>query len=135
MCHDYHGFKWEKKSLYFLWQNFTSDTFSHSFGYVLTHEVIMEDNEHKLTKAINNDIYKSFILCPSSNVERSLSWKRFCTFPMSTFANTLDYILPTKLRVSRLEMLARVNTSLEEVKQVTSNAKLAFNVLYSCNHY
>lgn len=96
----------------------------------------MEDNEQdKLTKAINNDIYKSIILCPGPNVVKSLSWRRFCTFPMLTFANTLDYILPTKLRVIRLEMLARVNRSLKEVKQVTSNAKLAFNVLYSCNHY
>jgi hypothetical protein len=96
----------------------------------------MEDHEqHKLTKAINNDIYKSLILCPSPNVVRSMSWKRFRTLPMSTFANILNYILLTKLIVIRLEMLVMVNRSLEKVKQVTSNAKLGSNVLYSCNHY
>jgi len=78
----------------------------------------MEDHEHKLTKAINNDIYKSLILCPSPNVVRSLSWRRFRTLPMSTFAKTLNYILLTKLIVIRLEMLVMVNRSLEKVSKL-----------------
>jgi hypothetical protein len=40
-----------------------------------------------------------------------------------------------KLIVIWLEMLATVNISLKEVKQVISNAKLTSNVLYSGNYY
>jgi hypothetical protein len=87
------------------------------------------------SKAINNDIYKSLILCPSPNVIISLSLRKFHTLSMSTCANPLDYILRTKLIVIWLEMLVTINRSLEEFKRVTSNAKHALNVLYSCNHY
>ncbi len=86
--------------------------------HVISHAEVIKDerDQQKLTLYIGTDICKSFNVCPCLE-SRKLVMGRVLSIK-EVFANTPNYILPTKVAIAQ-QVLARVNTSLIKLPKPT----------------